>query len=168
MKDSASSLEVLFEQLTKELASRGENLTKGLKVKSPATLGAAQRSLTQCVVKFDVDGETWTLELLDDAQRLTKGDSDLEADVELRASEENLIKIIMGQLTPQTVTDDRRRGEGDAFVTRVCLSPGVHAREAKAARRCVDGAETDTNTRGGSTKGETLATPREHADRQTV
>lgn len=45
----------------------------------------------------------WTLELMKDVQRLTKGESDVEADVELKASEKNFVKIIMGQLTPQTV-----------------------------------------------------------------
>lgn len=56
------------------------------------------------MVRFDVGDESWTLELLDDTKRLTKGESDLEADVELKATEENLLKIIMGQITPQTVT----------------------------------------------------------------
>lgn len=54
-------------------------------------------------MKFEIDDETWTLEILDETKRLSKGDSDLEADVELKATEENFVKIIMGQLTPQTV-----------------------------------------------------------------
>lgn len=56
------------------------------------------------MVRFDVGEESWTLELLDDTKRLTKGESDLEADVELKATDENLLKIIMGQITPQTVS----------------------------------------------------------------
>lgn len=59
--------------------------------------------VSQCIAKFEIEGETWTLELQDEGPKLSKGDNEMEADVELRASEENFVKIVMGKLSPQTV-----------------------------------------------------------------
>lgn len=50
MKEGDSNVDLLFEQLNKELAARGEKLTKGLKV----TFGAMEIWLDAVVVRGEI------------------------------------------------------------------------------------------------------------------
>lgn len=69
----------------------------------------------QCVVTFQIDDDVWTLELTEDAARLVRGASDVEPDLELQTSEADFAKLVMGQLTPQTV----RRNTPVSFSRRI-------------------------------------------------
>lgn len=58
----------------------------------------------QGIVVFVIDDSVWTLDLRVGKGKLYEGESKEGSDLKVKATEENFVKLVMGELSPQQVT----------------------------------------------------------------